>query len=135
MKLFFKLLLIAGIISGCSTQNEVGLPKKSSNIIISKNVQSDFKLLSVKDRVRADKLILVEVILLNHLSYSKEIGYKVTWLDAYGFEIKTKMSTWIYKKIGGNRKLIISAISPSTKANDYRIDIDYVEQIKENKIQ
>lgn len=135
MKLLFKLFIVALFITGCTNQKDLDITKQFPNINMSKNVSSDFKVLTLRDRFRSDNMMEVEVNILNNLHYSKEVGYKVIWLDSDGFEIKTIMSRWIYKKIDGNRKLTISSISPSKRAVDYRINIDYADQIKENKIQ
>lgn len=58
----------------------------------------------------------------NRSHETKRFRYRVEWLDENGFQLQTTTSTWLPASSMGKSPFSLKAISPNTKAVNFRMD-------------
>ena len=120
MKKFLIFFLSIFLLSGCVKKvKDPNFSVEDSEIYDSLEVVSEAK------RIKDDGLTEIEVIFKNYTDSNEKIAYKVDWFDKDGFSIDTIMSKWKVIEVEAKRNMIIHAISPSIKATEYKIRMQY----------
>ena len=133
MKKFFIFLLSVFLLAGCVKKvKDPNFSVEDSGIYDSLEVVSEAK------RIKDDGLTEIEVIFKNYTDSNEKIAYKVDWFDKDGFSIDTIMSKWKVIEVEANRNMVIHAISPSIKATEYKIRMQFPsedDEFRNNPVQ
>ncbi len=101
-------------------QNEYNKPKI---IFQNEEIQNWLILENLISKKREDGLTQVEAKFINKNGFDDKVAYRVDWQDKDGFTINSLLSKWKVVEVYGNANLIIQAISPSIKAEDFSIKL------------
>lgn len=103
----------------------IGCGPKYENIMLSDDVEDDFKIESSIKANNENGMPIVQVILKNKEDEVKEVGYKLTWLTKDGIIVDTILSSWVYVKVDANKELVVKIVAPNKEAVKYKIRFDY----------
>ncbi len=125
--------LLAGVSSwsGCTTVNTVepAQPAGARQMIDDKRVITDTTLnskvnvLGVNTATTEGGLMRIQVELLNRRSSVQYFNYRVEWFDLNGMLVETAGGGWLQREILGRQTLTITAIAPSPRCKDFRIQL------------
>ncbi len=76
--------------------------------------------------VKRDGLLRIQVTIANSSSDKQQLYYRFRWLDDDGFTVWEE-EPWKSELIHGLQKKVISVVSPSFKATDFRLEMQSPE--------
>ncbi|EHN6915929.1 YcfL family protein [Campylobacter jejuni] len=113
------LLIIVMLFSACTSYKAD--TSASNNVIINSNLPKSL-IKQFNKRINNNSYLEFEVILYS--TFSKDIMYKVDWLDSNGFVLRDVLNEeYQYLRIPAKQEVIIHKISADLRAKDFRIDI------------
>lgn len=134
MKTFLSIsaaLCAAFLLSACSNSVntvERADPLATPDRIADKRVVTDpslgrrVRVLGVNQGATGD-LMRVQVEVEN-LTYSPHnFNYQFTWIDQDGFQVTSPAPTWKNAQVNGRERLFLSAIAPTPRAVDFRLNL------------
>jgi len=107
--IFISLLLL----SGCA--------EKSFVKIVDNKVEKYVEVQEVKERIRDDGLMEIQINAQNETDEYKLFKYRVDWQDKDGFLIPSLSSKWADFPAHKNSNFKINVIAPSPKATAYQV--------------
>ena len=119
MRKFLVFLLSVFLLAGCVKK------VKDPNFAVDSGIYDSLEVVSEVKRTKDDGFTEIEVIFNNYTSSNEKIAYKVDWFDKDGFIVDTIMSKWKVVEVEAKRNLVIRAVSPSIKAVDYKIRMQF----------
>ena len=120
MKKFLIFLLSVFLLSGC-----VKKVKDPNFTVEDSGIYDSLEVVSEAKRVKDDGFTEIEVIFKNYTDSNEKVAYKVDWFDKDGFIVDTIMSKWKVVEVEANRNMVIHAISPSVRATEYKIRMQF----------
>ncbi|MBK1971354.1 YcfL family protein [Campylobacter sp. TTU-622] len=113
------LLIIVMLFSACASYKAD--TSTSNNAIINSNLPKSL-VKQFNKRINNNGYLEFEVILYS--TFSKDIMYKVDWLDSNGFVLRDVLNEeYQYLRIPAKQEVIIHKISADLRAKDFRINI------------
>jgi uncharacterized protein YcfL len=135
-----KAVIVCGVIilaAGCYQQHDPNV-KLQTNVrsdsldnniitrpiggIVSFLIGQNIKVENVKEVRTPEGFLQVQVSGRNESAFKKVFEYRTEWLDANGMIIDSIMSKWMTVSVPGNSEFSFKVISPSPKADNYRIN-------------
>lgn len=119
-------LVLTVAIGGChSSVNtvKVGESQPQFQWIQTDKVLSEQTTVVSAKKIRENGLLKMQVELINSGRDDERFLYKIEWLDADGFELKSISTGWMAKVIQGKETMAISAIAPDPRATDCRLKL------------
>ncbi len=114
MKLFISVLFTFGVLfSGCA--------EKSFVKVVDNKVEKYVDVQEVKERVRDDGLLEIQINAQNDTDEYKLFKYRVDWQDKDGFLIPSLSSKWADFPAHKNSNFKINVVAPSPKATAYQV--------------
>ncbi len=98
-----------------------GCVKKSYVKIIDNTVSKYVDVQDIKERVRADGFMEIQINAQNDTNENKLFKYRVIWQDKDGFLIPSLSSKWADFSAYKNSKFEINVVAPSSKATVYQV--------------
>ena len=120
MKKFLIFLLSVFLLSGC-----VKKVKDPNFTVEDSGIYDSLEVVSEAKRVKDDGFTEIEVIFKNYTDSNEKIAYKIDWFDKDGFSVDTIMSKWKVIEVEAKRNMVIHAISPSVRATEYKIRMQF----------
>lgn len=113
------LLIIVMLFSACASYKAD--TSTSNNAIINSNLPKSL-VKQFNKRINNNGYLEFEVILYS--TFSKDIMYKVDWLDSNGFVLRDVLNEeYQYLRIPAKQEVIIHKISADLRAKDFKINI------------
>lgn len=114
------LLILVFLFNACASSQTI---KSNPNSVVISDVNLPKSLVkSFKKRINDNGFLEIEIILRS--AFTKDIIYKIDWLDKDGFVLRDAMSE-DYKvlKIPAQKEVILRKIAFDIRAKDFRIEI------------
>jgi len=129
-----KCLLLTAVVllvGACQTVNTVerANPRSEGNYIEDKRVTTDPDLNRIAHVTRINEarldndLLKIQVELYNNTLKRKRFNYRFDWIDQNGMVMDTPLAAWRQMSLAGQEAGTITAIGPSPKAVDFRLQL------------
>ena len=114
MKLVIGFIFAAALLfTGCA--------QKSYVKIVDNEVEEYVNVQDIKERIRDDGLLEIQINAQNDTNEYKLFKYRVDWQDKDGFLIPSLSSKWADFPAHKNSKFKINIVAPSAKATAYQV--------------
>ena len=128
---YVPLFAAVTLLLGCQTVNRVERAETRAEPIIidDKRINTDDTLrqraavIKLNEATVAHGLLKVQVEVQNRTNARQLINYRFDWIDASGMQIETPMSNWKAVSLAGQESKLISAVSPTPDAVDFRLSL------------
>jgi uncharacterized protein YcfL len=114
-------VIAAGLsVAGCKTTNTVS---STQRIITDPILDLDASAAQVRTSRVAGDLLQAQVDLYNTWITEQDVKYKWEWIDAAGNVLPNATSTWAGINIAAKQTYTLTAVAPSPRAVDFRLQI------------
>lgn len=121
MKNLLLVLFCLVAFSGC-----VSKVKDPNFIVEDSDIYDTLEFVNMAKRTKDDGLTEIQAVFKNYTKSNEKFAYRVDWFDEDGFVIDSIMSKWKVVEVEAKRNLVINALSPSIKAKDYKIRMQFI---------
>ncbi len=113
-------LVAALAVAGCKTTNTV---TSTQRIITDPILDLDASAAQVRTSRAPGDLLQAQVDLYNTWITEQNVKYKWEWIDAAGNVLPNATSTWVGMNIAAKQTTTLTAIAPSPRAVDFRLQL------------
>ncbi|QDU33543.1 hypothetical protein KS4_15930 [Poriferisphaera corsica] len=122
------LLFFAGCTSSVNTvASDAGTPGYNSvptrKILTDDGLKKKARVIDIRESRNASDLLTISVEIQNTTHSRKNFNYRVDWLDANGMSISSLLSSWKQKTLAGKETGFLTAVAPTPKASDFRLQL------------